>query len=127
MCPPTALKTWCEKANIQNGAVFRGIKKGTVLSEAISINYFSKIIKNVARSCNLATPEKYSGHSLRRGFATTASQQGITLSSIMQHGRWKHSDTALGYMEEAKRFESNVAGILLKNRAKTKKITTRKI
>ena len=97
LCPPTALRTWCEKANIKNGAVFRGIKKRTVLPEAISINYFSKIIKNVARSCNLATPEKYSGHSLRRGFATTASQQGITLSSIMQYGRWKHSDTALGY------------------------------
>ena len=127
LCPPTTLKIWCEKANIQKGAVFRSIGKGNVLPEAISTNYFSKILKNIARSCSLANSEKYSGHSLRRGFATIASQQGITLSSIMQHGRWKHSDTALGYMEEGRRFESNAAGILLKNRARTKKITTRKI
>ena len=127
LCPVTTLKTWCEKANLQKGAVFRSIKQGQVLTKAISVNYFSKILKNIARSCNLVNPEKYSGHSLRRGFATTASKQGISLSSIMQHGRWKHSDTALEYIEAGKRFESNVAGILLKNRAKTKKITTRSI
>ena len=48
------------------------------------------------------------------GFATTASQQGASLVSIMQQGRWKHTGTALGYMEESKRFEGNAAGLLLK-------------
>jgi len=127
LCPPTALKSWCEKANIQTGAVFRGIDQGHVLPAAITANYLSKILKNIARSCNLVNSEKYSGHSLRRGFATIASQQGITLNSIMQHGRWKHADTALGYMEEGRRFASNAAGILLKNRARIKKINPRKI
>ena len=127
LCPTTALKTWCEKANIQKGAVFRSMSQEKVLPQAISVNYFNKIIKNIARACNLLNPEKYSGHSLRRGFATTASKQGITLSSIMQHGRWKHSDTALGYIEESNRFESNAAGILLKNSTKNKKTLIRKI
>ena len=64
-------------------------------------------------------PEQYSSHSLRRGFATTASQQGASLSSIMQQGRWQHTGTALGYMEEGNRFKGNAAGLILRKRNKT--------
>ena len=82
----------------------------------LNANHLSIIIKNIARSCGLQNPNQYSGHSLRRGFATAAGQQGISLSSIMRQGRWKHSGTALGYMEEGEKFEKNAAGILLKGR-----------
>jgi hypothetical protein len=37
----------------------------------------------------------------------------------MKHGRWKNSDTALGYIEEGQRFESNAAGLVLKNKLQT--------
>jgi hypothetical protein len=85
---------------------------------AIDAHHINIIIKSIAKECNLPKAESYSSHSLRRGFATTASQQGASLASIMQQGRWQHTGTALGYMEEGKRFEGNAAGLILKKRNK---------
>jgi integrase len=117
LCPPTALKIWCEKANITQGYVFRGITRSGQLSEQpLEANYFSRLLKNAAQDSKLPNPERYSGHSLRRGFAVAASQQGVSLSAIMQQGRWKDAGTAIGYMEEGRRFESNAAGIILQKR-----------
>jgi integrase len=119
LCPSTALKIWCQKANIENGPVFRRITKGgKVLPKAIDANHLSSLIKKIAQSCALPNADRYSGHSLRRGFATAASQQGISLSAIMQQGRWKHAGTAIGYMEDAQHFETNAAGIMMKARSK---------
>lgn len=115
LCPSTALRQWLEKASIQSGPVFRRItKEDIVLPQALQANYISQLIKAVAHRSGLAHAEQYSGHSLRRGFATTAGQQGVHLSAIMQQGRWKHANTALGYIEEGKRFEDNAAGLVLK-------------
>lgn len=117
LCPVTALKTWCETACITKGPIFRRITKGGNISHAaIDAHHINIIIKSIAHSCGLPNAEQYSSHSLRRGFATTASQQGASLSSIMQQGRWRHTGTALGYMEEGKRFEGNAAGLILKKR-----------
>ena len=115
LCPVTAMKTWCEKANIIHGPIFCRITKAeNLIPFAIDAHHINIIIKNIAEDCNLPNAERFSSHSLRRGFATTASQQGASLVSIMQQGRWKHTGTALGYMEESKRFEGNAAGLLLK-------------
>jgi site-specific recombinase XerD len=119
LCPVIALKIWCEKALISKGPIFRRITRGNLLSEkSIASNHINIIIKTLAYQCNLANADQYSSHSLRRGFATTASQQGASLSSIMQQGRWQHTGTALGYMEEGKRFEDNAASFILKNSLK---------
>lgn len=114
LCPVTALKNWCEKACITKGPIFRRITKGRNISHAaINAHHINIIIKNIASDCSLPYAGQYSSHSLRRGFATTASQQGASLASIMQQGRWQHTGTALGYMEEGKRFEGNAAGLIL--------------
>jgi len=52
---------------------------------------------------------------LRRSFATTASQQGATLGSIMRQSRWKNETTVHGYIQEGQRFEANAAGKVLEN------------
>jgi site-specific recombinase XerD len=55
----------------------------------------------------------WSGHSLRRGFATAARRAGHTLERIGRHGGWADGSRALlGYMEEGDRWERNpVAGL----------------
>lgn len=50
---------------------------------------------------------QYSGHSLRRGFATLAAQKGMSLKHLMTHGRWKTVEVALSYMEEAQLATQN--------------------
>jgi integrase len=117
LCPVSALKTWCEKACITNGPLFRRITKGkNIHHEAIDAHHINIIIKKIAHHAGIPNAEQYSSHSLRRGFATTASQQGASLASIMQQGRWQHTGTALGYMEEGKRFEGNAAKLILKKK-----------
>lgn len=120
LCPVTALKNWCEIAGIIHGPIFRRITKGgNIAHAAINAHHINIVMKQIAENCNLPNAEHYSSHSLRRGFATTASLQGASLSSIMQQGRWQHTGTALGYMEEGKRFEGNAAGLILNNRNKS--------
>jgi len=78
-------------------------------------------VQDVAISCGLPSAESYSSHSLRRGFATTASQRGASLSAIMRQGRWQHANTALGYVEEGQRFEDNAVRVIFKNSIETTK------
>jgi len=114
LCPVVALKTWCEKANITEGFIFRSItKSGIINNDAIAAEHLNIILKNLAKLCSLSNHKNYSSHSLRRGFATAASQQGASLGAIMKQGRWRHYDTALGYVEEGQRFTDNAASIIL--------------
>lgn len=115
LCAVSALKNWLRLLPTGEGYLFKRItKSGTLSALPIAPSQINLIIKKLAQDCHLPDAHRYSGHSLRRGFATTASQQGISLSAIMQQGRWQDSTTALGYMEEANRFKANAAGMLLK-------------
>ena len=56
---------------------------------------------------------QFSSHSMRRGLATTASRDGVSLPAIMRQGRWKQVGTVMEYIEAAQRFEENAAGQVL--------------
>lgn len=114
LCPVTTLHCWQELSNATTGIVFRHVTKENLLTNRpISPQYVSIIIKNVAKACQLPQAERYSGHSLRRGFATSASQKGASFSAIMRQGRWRHEGTVHGYIEEGQRFDANAAGSIL--------------
>ena len=114
LCPVIALQTWKARSGLTKGAVFRAIRhekcdRNRGLSPAI----VNRIIKQRAIECQWPHATEYSGHSLRRGFATAASQRGATLGAIMRQGRWHHEATVYGYIEEGKRFEANAAASIL--------------
>ena len=114
LCPVTALHRWREESGRLEGPVFCQILKGNkITTHAISSNSINKIIKTLAITCQLPQAKNYSGHSLRRGFATTASQKGVSFSAIMRQGRWRHEGTVHGYIEEGQRFDANAAGSIL--------------
>ena len=117
LCPVNALKEWQIKlSSPKTGPVFcRLLKNQQPTRQALSTQSVNTIIKSVAKACQLPDAENYSGHSLRRGFATTASQQGATLGSIMRQGRWRNETTVHGYIQEGQRFESNAATKILEN------------
>lgn len=117
LCPVTALNEWrVQLSSPKTGAVFcRLLKNQTPTPQALSAQSINNIIKSVVKDCQLPDAENYSGHSLRRGFATTASQQGATLGSIMRQGRWRNETTVHGYIQEGKRFETNAASKILDN------------
>jgi site-specific recombinase XerD len=69
------------------------------------------VVTKVAEAAGL--DGSWTGHSLRRGFATAARRAGASLERIGRHGGWKDGSTALlGYLEEGDRWENNpVAGL----------------
>lgn len=116
LCAVRALKVWIDKAKINDGFIFRRIYKGDSVSEinltAASVN---EILKKHAYSAGIENAFDFSSHSMRRGLATTASRDGVSIPAIMRQGRWKQVDTVMEYIEAAQRFEENAAGLVLQN------------
>jgi len=114
LCAVRALKNWCENAAITEGAIFRRISKNECIqTQSITAAQWNTIFKSMVKACNIPESDAYSSHSLRRGFATTASQKGAPFGAIMQQGRWRHEGTVLGYIEEGKRFEGNAVNFIV--------------
>lgn len=66
-----------------------------------------------ARAAGIENVIDFSSHSMRRGLATTASRDGVSIPAIMRQGRWKQVDTVMEYIATAQRFEKNTAGQVL--------------
>jgi hypothetical protein len=65
-----------------------------MIKSAINHSHRKVSISSLKRSqCHLPKALQYSGHRLRRGFATAASQKGASPGAIMRQGRWKHEGT----------------------------------
>jgi len=114
LCAIRALKNWIEKADIKEGFIFRRIHRGN----KISVNHMAtatvnEILKKHAHAAGIENAMSFSSHSMRRGLATTASRDGVSLPAIMRQGRWKQVSTVMEYIEAAQRFEENAAGQVL--------------
>lgn len=109
LCPVQALKNWLAIAKVAEGPIFRQIKKGAKITQValtpLSINL---ILKKRAKEVNLSFANQLSGHSLRRGLATSAAKANASISAIMRQGRWKNVNTVMEYVEETERFKENV-------------------
>lgn len=114
LCAVRSLKEWIDQAKINDGFIFRRIYKGDKVSDmnltAASVN---EILKKHAYDAGIENAIDFSSHSMRRGLATTASRDGVSIPAIMRQGRWKQVDTVMEYIEAAQRFEENAAGLVL--------------
>lgn len=114
LCAIRALKAWLEAAKIQDGFVFRRIYRGSNISDLnLMPDAVSGILRNCAHAAGIDNAMDFSSHSMRRGLATTASRDGVSLPAIMRQGRWKQVSTVMEYIEAAQRFEENAAGQVL--------------
>ena len=117
LCPVKALKRWLQESKIKGGYIFPSCREKKSSTQHIDVFGVNEMLKRVAKECGIGEPESFSGHSLRRGFATTASQNGASMASIMRQGRWNNTATVLEYIEESERFMENaVSTILFKNK-----------
>lgn len=87
-------------------ATGKGDPDGRITGEAVAA-----IIRRVAIAAGLDAAQAFSGHSLRRGFATAAyAAPDADLVRIARHGGWKEGSAALfGYLEEVDRWRKNPA------------------
>lgn len=114
LCAIRALKTWLEESKIKEGFIFRRIHRGSNISDLnLMPDAVSVILKKCALAVGIENAINFSSHSMRRGLATTASRDGVSLPAIMRQGRWKQVGTVMEYIEAAQRFEENAAGQVL--------------
>jgi integrase len=82
VCPVAALEQWLLISQIGEGPLFRPVtKSGKILPARISAEAIACILKNRLQTIG-RDPARYSGHSLRAGFATGAARMGVPMWRI---------------------------------------------
>ena len=94
-CPVISLKDWLKKSEIKSGKIFDMSDKSVALT-----------IKKYTAIAGL-DPNKYSGHSLRSGFATSTAELGAEERSIMAMTGHKTTQMVRRYIQEANLFKNN--------------------
>ncbi len=94
-CPVTSLRNWINISKIDNGKIFNISDKTVALT-----------IKKYASLAGLDY-KKYSGHSLRSGFATSTAETGADERSIMAMTGHKTTQMVRRYIHESNLFKNN--------------------
>ena len=94
-CPVYFLKKWIEISKINKGLIFD-----------ISDKMVAILIKKYLSTAGF-DPKKYSGHSLRSGFATVAADFGADEKSIMTMTGHKTTQMVRRYIKESNLFKNN--------------------
>jgi len=116
MCPVRALRAHIEESSIKEGALFRR-RDLRLASRGVSI-----IIKKYVEKLGF-DPADFSGHSLRAGFATSATQAGVRSAAIMSRTGHKSFSVFSGYVREGTLFVEHPL-IEIVNRFSLKSTTT---
>ena len=94
-CPVLALKNWINNCDNKSGKIFPISDKNVAL-----------IIKKYASLAGLDS-NRYGGHSLRSGFATSAAESGAEERNIMTMTGHKTTQMVRRYIQEANLFKNN--------------------
>ena len=94
-CPVISLKNWIEKSKIKSGKIFNMSDKNVALT-----------VKKYTALAGLDS-NKYSGHSLRSGFATSTAELGAEERNIMAMTGHKTTQMVRRYIQEANLFKNN--------------------
>src|ERR1700677_4172528 len=111
-CPVRALENWVATAGIEHGPVFRSVDRHRRVSGRLSGKAVSLIIRGRLSAAGF-DPTGYSGHSLRAGFATSATRAGVSTFKIRQQTGHASDAMLSRYVRDGELFLGNAAGILL--------------
>ncbi|MBJ7607140.1 MAG: tyrosine-type recombinase/integrase [Candidatus Dormibacteraeota bacterium] len=108
-CPVRTLAAWLSAAEITEGPIFRSVNRhDQVQPGRLSDQSVALVVKRAGERAGL-DPIRLAGHSLRRGFATTAARRGVADRTIMRH-TWHRSRATLdAYIEAGTEFTDNAA------------------
>ncbi len=105
LCPVSAYTEWITLANLNSGAVFRSVDRwGRIGVDGMHADSLVPLLRTLFANADIDNPAQYSGHSLRRGFATWATSNGWDLKTLMEYVGWKNVQSAMRYVESADPF-----------------------
>ncbi|MGK0283865.1 MAG: integrase [Patiriisocius sp.] len=107
-CPVVNLKTWLAVSGLSEGALFRRLRRGpSIGKERLSDSSVAKLIKRCAIDAGHENVTMFSGHSLRRGFITTAARKRADVFAIAAQSRHRSLDTVREYVDAETRFDDH--------------------
>jgi site-specific recombinase XerD len=111
-CPVRALRRWLEDAQISTGALFRAVDRhGNVSAGRLTQRAVALIVKRSAERAGL-DGDRYSAHSLRAGFVTTAAANGANERAIAAQTGHRSMEVLRRYVRHATVFTDNAANNL---------------
>ena len=112
-CPVQAVDNWLTVAGNESGALFRRMRRGDKIGTTrLSAQSVAIVIKHYAKKVGLDS-SRYSGHSLRRGFLTSAARNRANIFKMADQSRHKSLDVLRQYVQEEEMFEDNAGDGLL--------------
>jgi site-specific recombinase XerD len=104
-CAVAATLDWIAAAKLKSGPLFLGINQwGGLASTSLHPNSVIPMLRRLFHRAGVSTPEAYSGHSLRRGFAGWANANGWDVKALMEYVGWKDMHSALRYIDTPDAF-----------------------
>ena len=103
-CAVEALKDWMNLASSESDShetpLFRPLARGgAVRAKAITDSGIAKVIKARCKIAGFDNWKAFSGHSMRRGFATQAHEDKVSLMDIREGGRWRNVGSVEAYID----------------------------
>ena len=110
-CPIKACDEWLEAAGITEGPLFRSVSRWGAVGKNLSARIVASVVKRHAIAAKL-DPAEFAGHSLRRGFVTSARARGASESAVCDITG--HSSLAMmDLYDEREKFQNHAAKGLL--------------
>ena len=107
ICAVRALRAWLSLSGIKKGPLFRPFKRNHELRDTqLSDKSVALIVKKYIKRAGLSEKD-FAGHSLRRGFATSAAQHDVDALTIMRQTRHKSEKMVHRYIEQGNIFKDN--------------------
>jgi integrase len=109
-CPVSALENWLSAARIDSGPVFRPVDRhARVSASRLSGEAVSLILRDRMAAADF-DPAGYSAHSLRAGFATSATRLGVSTFKIRQQTGHASDAMLSRYVRDGELFKNNASG-----------------
>ncbi len=106
LCPVDAYLAWIALSGLTEGPVFRAVNRwGHLGSAGLHINSYVPLLRALFHAAGMPLAGEYSGHSLRRGFATWATARGWDLKTLMEYVGWRDVHSAMRYTDAADPFD----------------------
>lgn len=111
-CPVRAVQAWLEATGITEGPLFRPINRhGQIQPARLSGEGVAIVVKRWAGAAGL-DPDKFAGHSLRAGLATSAAIAGVNERAIMNQTRHRSVNMVRRYIRDGNLFRENAAAMV---------------
>jgi len=111
-CPVVALETWLKFARIERGPIFRRVVGKSVGSEALTDKHVARLVKQTALAAGVRgdlsegeRAQKFSGHSLRAGLASSAEVDERYVQKQLGHAS---AEMTRRYQRRRDRFRVNL-------------------